>query len=202
MGLSESGDKKARKAADLLDDFDRILITLLLGTNLVQVALSACFTLLILKLYGPQYVFEGTLFLTAVQFIFAEMIPKRIAKNNPTKVSIRYSSSLSSLIRFFSPVTNLLTKLTNWISTLIGDTTPPVVNEDELDDMVEAVSDTQDVSQGTLLRSALRFDDCEAESIMTPIQSVIFLDSTLDDKRVLHDVTQSRHSRLPVIDGN
>ena len=200
-GLVESGDKRAGNVVDLLEDFDRILITVLLGTNLAQIALSACFTLLIIHLWGSKYVFEATLLLTVVQFIFAEMIPKRIARNNSTRVSLRHSGSIQVIIRFFSPVTRQLAKLTDWLSDILGEE-PPVVNENELEDMVEAVSDTQTHSQADLLRSAVRYDDTRAESIMTRMDSVITISADLSDEEVLSAVRRSRHSRLPVTDND
>lgn len=198
-GLGESGEVRADDVVELLEDFDRILITVLLGTNIAQIALSSCFTLLVIRLWGSRYIFEATLVLTVTQFIFAEMIPKRIARNNPTRVSLRNSGSISAIIKFFSPVTNLLSKLTEWVSELLGEA-PPVVNEDELEDMVEAVSDNQSHSQANLLRSAVKYDDTIAESIMTRIDAVITIDSDLSDEEILNIVTHSMHSRLPVTD--
>ncbi|MGI5888280.1 MAG: hemolysin family protein [Oscillospiraceae bacterium] len=199
--LSENGNRSARRAVRILDDFDRALITLLLGTNLLQILLSSLFTLFVIREYGSGYVFTATLILTAVQFIFAEMAPKRAAGNRPMATTLKYSASLEKLIRFFKPVTWVISKITDWVTRILGES-PPVVDESELEDMVKEVSRKQSRAQGRLLRSAMKFDDSPAANVMTPIASAVMLSLGSDEASILSEIKHCRHSRLPVIDSN
>ena len=102
--LAEKGDKKAKLVLDLLENFDSLLSTILIGNNIVNIACASVATLLFVRLLGEeQGPSVATIVITIVVLIFGEVTPKSIAKENPEKFAMFAAPFLNVLMIILTP---------------------------------------------------------------------------------------------------
>ncbi|MEN6339579.1 MAG: hemolysin family protein [Clostridiaceae bacterium] len=203
MSLSENGNKRAKRVLYILDHFDQALTTILIGNNITHIACASAATLFVSKLWGVSAVTAATFVTTLVVFLFAEMLPKRIAKSVSEPYALAVSGSLIFLMKILSPVARMFSSL----GRLVGkpfrkQADPPTVSEDELYDIIETVA-TEGVIDGEkteLVQSALEFSDTSAFDILTPWDNVVKISAAMSEAEVLDVIKNNIHSRLPVVD--
>lgn len=200
----DKGDRSAKKAMFVLDNFDKAITTILIGTNIVQIVTATIVTVLVTKRWGVSAVTLSTFVTTFVVFFAGEMLPKSIAKKYSLSLSLALSPSLKAFMTLFSPLAYVLTALGQSVAKHTRGDTEFTVTEDELYDIIENMKDDGelDAEKGELVHSALMFADVAAESIMTPRVDVTALDISSEPAEILERVKASRHSRFPVYSGN
>ena len=107
----ERGDSRAETALRVLDDFDRAVTTVLIGTNITHLAVASMVTVIVTNRYGLSFVAVGTIITTLAVFFFGEMLPKSIAKRYCEPLSLVCASSLWMFMRLFTPISFVLTKI-------------------------------------------------------------------------------------------
>ena len=199
----ERGDSRARKALHILDNFDRAITTILIGTNIVHLSAAAIVTVMVTRLWGTGAVLWGTIATTLVLFYFGEMLPKSIAKRYSERLCLQTAGSLCFFMRFFAPLARLLTAIGQGAARLTKGDGEVSVTEDELYDIIEDMTDagTLDLEQGDLVQSALEFGDITVEHVLTARVDMAALDVSWPLERITDVIRQQRHSRLPVYDG-
>jgi CBS domain containing-hemolysin-like protein len=203
---AEEGSKTAAAACRILSDFDRILSTILIGNNLVNIAASALATVIAMDLFpGEKGVGAAlaTLVMTVMILIFGEIVPKVLSKEHAEKVSRFCAIPLRILMGILSPVVYLTVGAVDLLSRLWGkesEENAPSVTEDELVSIIETAEeeDVIDEDKSDLLQSAIEFSDITVEEILTPRTEMIAIDIEDTPEEILETVLESPHSRLPV----
>lgn len=199
----ERGDHRAKKAIFVLDNFDRAITTILIGTNIVHLSAAAIVTVMVTNLWGTGAVAWGTVGTTLVLFYAGEMLPKTIAKRYSERISLGSAGSLCFFMRFFGPLAAVLTAIGQTAARLTRGDGEVSVTEDELYDIIEDMTDagSLDEEQGDLVQSALEFGDVTVENVLTARVDMAAVDAAWPPRQIMEFIRTQRHSRLPVYDG-
>lgn len=198
--LANDGDKKAKEVLDLTEKFDSMLSTILVGNNIVNIAMSAIATVLFMELYPVYGATIATAVITVIVLIFGEISPKSLAKENPEKFAMFSAPFLKFFMVILAPVNwifgwwkKLLAKLFN------ADGVNPITEDELLTIVEEAETEGSiDTDQSELIQNAIEFNDLEAWDVLTPRVDIkaIEIDETQDEIAELF--LSTGFSRLPV----
>ena len=197
---ADRGDPRAIRAMEVLNDFDKAITTILIGTNISHIVGAAISTLFVTRLWGNAAVTVSTFVTTLIVFFFGEMLPKSFAKKYCESLALWASGSLRFLMKLFTPVSFLLTKFGQAVAKLTKGDGEVSVTEDELYDIIETLTEegSLDEEKGELVYSALEFDDVSAGDILTARVDMVALDIDDPQSVLLEQIKGSTHSRLPV----
>lgn len=202
--LAAGGNKRAKLALSLAEDYDRLLSTILVGNNIVNIAASALATSLFLALLNGNNGLATTLstvVMTIVILIFGEVSPKTIAKESPEKIAMAFSPVLRALRMLITPINVFFVLIKKLLHLIVKPVETESYIEEELMTMVdEAQSEgDMDAHEGELIRSAIEFnDDRDVQSILTPRVDVTALEDTASMEEAADLFRQSGYSRVPV----
>lgn len=197
----QNGSKRAGIALRMAEDYDRLITTILVGNNIVNIAGTALATVLFTMLLGAYGATASTVFMTVLILIFGEVSPKAIAKESPEKLATAFAPVLRVLMIILKPVNALFIKWKRLLSRVIkpDDSSNPI--EAELMTLVdEAQSEgDMDAHEGELIRSAIEFnDDRDVVSILTPRVDVTALEDTCTMEEAAVVFRETGYSRLPI----
>ena len=198
--LVEKGNKKAKLVNKLLDNYDSLISTILIGNNIVNIAGASLGTVLFVDLMGNIGATVSTAVVTVVVLIFGEITPKSIAKDNPEKFSMFSAPLIRTLIFFFTPLNLIFSGWKKLISKIFKVESDNKMSQEELLMLVEEVEEegTIDEEESSLLKNAIEFSELKAEDILThrvDIEAVSTEDTKEDIAKVF---TDTKFSRLPV----
>ena len=202
---AEDGDPSAARVLAMSEQYDKLLSTILIGNNIVNIAAASIGTVLFTRLLDPQRgATVSTIVLTIVVLIFGEVTPKSLAKEMPERVATAVSPFLSLLMLLLSPLTWLFTQWKKLLGHFIHSGEADTITEGELMTMVsEAESDCELTDrESQLIRSAIEFDDVEVEEILTPRVDVVAVEDTTSLEELAQTFAESGYSRLPVYHDN
>jgi CBS domain containing-hemolysin-like protein len=200
---ADDGDKRAGKVLYILDNFDKALTTLLIGTNIMHIACSSMVTLMASKIWGNKAVTASTFVITFIVFIFVEMIPKSYAKACSEVLAPRLAGSLIFLMKLLTPISFLFSGISKLVTKIVG-TAPeeePTVSEEELFDIIENIDEEDDIDEdeAELVQSALEMTVKPARDILIPWDKVVCITPDMDDDAILDLVENTIYSRFPVV---
>lgn len=200
----DRGDRRAKKALYVLDNFDKAITTILIGTNITHLAAASYVTVQVTRLWGVDAVTLSTFVTTIVVFMLGEMLPKSIGKKYSRRLAMATAGSLVFFMLIFTPISAVLTAIGQAFASLTKGDKEVTVTEDELHDIIEAMTDEGELEeeQGELVHSALDFGETTVDSILTArvdLDAVNVADSPAD---IALQVKRARHSRLPVYEGS
>lgn len=200
---ADRGDARAKNALFLLDNFDRAITSILIGTNIVHIAVASIVTVAVTRRWGLGVVSLSTILTTIVVFFLGEMLPKSLGKKYNEKLLLSCAGPMRVLMRLFAPLSALLTAIGQSAARLSRGDPEISVTEDELYDIIEDMTEegSLDEEQGELISSALQFGDVTVESILTPRVDVTAIDVDDSLEEILALVRSQNHSRLPVYEG-
>ena len=199
-----NGSKRAKLAYTLAEDYDRLITTILIGNNIVNIAASSLATSLFLVLLNNQANLAttvSTVVMTIVILIFGEVSPKAIAKESPENLAMTFAPVLKLLCTIFTPFASLFSALKKLLTKLFKTEESESFIEEELMTMVdEAQSEgDMDAHEGELIRSAIEFnDDRDVLSVLTPRVDVTAIEDTATMDEAAEIFRSSGYSRLPV----
>ncbi len=200
---AEEGNKKAKIATYIADNFDRALSTILIGNNLVNIASASISTMIAISLIGEEMgTTVATVVMTILLLIFGEISPKIVAKEMNEKFSLGVARILRFLMIVLSPVVWVTVSVVNIISKIwtknIQEETG--ITEDELLTIIETVEDEGviDENQSELLQSALEFSDIEVSEIIVPRVDMLAINIDAMEESVVQTLIEARFSRVPV----
>ena len=201
---AERGEAGADNALYILDHFASAISTMLIGTNLCHLFLSALVTVMVTRRWGLSAVTVSTIVTTLAVFFAGEMLPKSVAKKFPERMAKACSSSMRVFMMVFFPLSYLLTAVGEFAARLTRGEPELSVTEDELYDIIEDMTEEGSLGeeQGELISSALQFGDLTVESVLTPRMDVAALDVEADGDSILTEIKAQNHSRLPVYEGS
>ena len=199
---AKQGNRAARRTSWLLLRTDRLLGTILIGNNLVNVIASSLATLLALRLWGDFAVAPTALALTLVLLIFGEITPKTYATLRPERVAFPASLPLLWLQRLFSPLLWLMNGVSNGILRLCGldpaQRRSRPLNNDELRSVVSESSEKLSANRQDMLLSILDLEKITVNDLMVPRNEVQGIDLDDDVESIIGQLRNTTHTRLPV----
>ncbi len=198
--MSENGRKGAKLALRLSENYDSLLSTILVGNNIVNIALASVSTILFVRLIGNAGATVSTAVITAVVLIFGEVTPKSIAKDYPEKFAIFSAPALTVLTVILKPVNFLFVKWKQLIGKLFGSKESKSMTPEELLIVLEEVEKEGaiDKSEGELLANALEFGESTAEEILTHRTEMEAVGLDWDKSMIADVFGRTGFSRLPV----
>ena len=196
----------AHRVASMVEQPERILSTILLGNNLVNVAFTALITVVVLNLLGEGN--EGiaaivaTIVGTALLLIFGETIPKTIAVHQAERISFWYARPLQMIETLFWPVVFLIRALANRTTRLLG-VNPHArdsITEGELLTLIDIgeAEGTFEPSEAELLQNVFRFGDRQVREVMTPRPEMVGIPRSATLNHFLEVYAMHSHTRFPV----
>lgn len=204
--LEENGDKKAARTLRVAENYERMISTVLIGNNIVNIASASLATVIFTVLLGADKgAAVSTVVMTIVVLIFGEVLPKNYAKNNADSLAMVVSGPISFLMTVFKPLSAALSALSGLMSRLTGgEDDKPSVTEEELKYIVESIEEegVLEENESDLVQSALEFDEIEVQEIVTPRVDMVTLDVEDSWEEILELAKTSKVSRIPVYEGS
>lgn len=199
--LAEDGHKRAKLVLKLSNDYDRLISTILIGNNIVNILAASLGTLMFVKLLGEDIgATVSTVVVTVVVLIFGEISPKSIAKDFPEKFAMFSAPIIQFLIWILTPLNFLFWLWKKFLSLFLKKKDDEKLSQAELLMFVEEVQEggSIDTNEGHLLRNAIEFGDLKAEDILTHRVDLeaLLVDATPEE--VAEQFENSKFSRLPV----
>lgn len=201
----DEGSKKAALVFRLVDDPSKLLGTILVGNNLVNIGASSLTTAIMIEYFGSAAVGISTGVLTLVILIFGEITPKTLATHHAEKLAYTYAPFINLLMILFTPVTFLTGHLT---SALIKHSdedseTETAVTEQELRTMVDMSKEegVLESDERTMINNVVDFGDTEARNIMVPAISMKCVPDDITYEELISAFASDQYSRMPVYSG-
>ncbi len=198
--MAEKGNRRADLALRLSEQYDKLISTILVGNNIVNIAMASLGTLLFVGLYGDIGATVSTVVVTVVVLIFGEITPKSIAKDYPEKFAMFSAPIIRLLIWVLTPVNFLFSQWKKLVSRLFHSSEDTKMSQEELLLLVDEVQQegSIDETEGELLRNAIEFRDLVAEDILTHRVDLEAVPVDATKEEIAECFTQSRYSRLLV----
>jgi CBS domain containing-hemolysin-like protein len=203
----EEGNRRAMRIARMLEKPGRLIATILIGNEVVNVAISSVTAAVLLPLY-PRYG-EPLAFVlgTLGILILGDIVPKSIVWPRAKAVSLRIAAPLAAFSRAVAPVRFVMEKLSEWILRLLGGGSPrdtrETVSEAEFRALVDAGEETGTLDPGEkeLIHNIFEMTDQRAGEIMTPLPDVFMVPGDLPYADLVERYRRYRRSRIPVYEG-
>lgn len=198
--LAEKGNKKAALVLKLSDNYDKLLSTILIGNNIVNILLASLGTVVFVAFYGDIGATVSTAVITVTVLIFGEISPKSIAKDNPEKFSIFAAPLINALVVVLTPVNFIFTMWKKLLSLIFKGDDDSKMSQEELIMMVEEVEQdgSIDSDESELLKNVIEVTDKQAKDILTHRVDVEAVPITATKDEIARKFTETRFSRLPV----
>ena len=198
--MAEQGDKRAERALALAEQYDRLLSTLLIGNNIVNIAAASIGTVMFVRYYGDLGATISTVVITIVVLIFGEISPKSLAKDSPERFAMLSAPLLRILMWVLAPLNFLFSQWKKLLTVIFRVKDDRRLTQQELLVLVDEVEQEGgiDRDEGELLRSAIEFPDQEAEDILTHRVDLEAVQMNASREEVAKVFRESRYSRLLV----
>lgn len=201
---AEDGDSSAARVLNMAEQYDKLLSTILIGNNIVNIAAASIGTILFTRMLGAERgATVSTIVLTIIVLIFGEVTPKSLAKEMPEKVATAVSPFLVLLMTLMTPLTWLFTQWKKLLGHFVHSGEADTITEGELMTMVSEAENDGELTdrESELIRSAIEFDDVEVEEILTPRVDVVAVEDDIPLEELAQTFAESGYSRLPVYHG-
>ena len=204
---ADAGEAGAARALRITEDNERLIGSVLLGNNLVNILAASLATALFTRLFGESGVALATLVMTLLVLIFAEVLPKTYAITNAERAAALVSGPIAVVVRLFAPMVGAVRRLVRGILWLVGVPTDPDADvlavREEIAGALhlghsEGVVEKEDRDR---ILGALDLSDRTVEEVMLHRSQIEMIDAAGDPQAILTQCLQSRHTRLPVFDG-
>ena len=198
--LADNGNKRAVLALKLSGDYDRLISTILIGNNIVNIMIASIGTLLFVGIYGDIGATISTVVVTIVVLIFGEITPKSIAKDAPERFALFSAPFIRLWIWVLTPLNFLFSKWKKFVSRFFKTDDSEKMSHEELLLFMEDVEQdgSIDKNEGELLRNALEFRELTAAEILTHRIELEAVNVNESHEEIARAFTQSRFSRLLV----
>ena len=205
--MIEQNIKGAQKLEDLLQNPNKLLGSILVGNNLVNIMASSLATMIAIHLSGGSSSGVGvgiaTGVMTLLVLIFGEITPKSLSAQNAQKIALLVAPLISVIVTIFSPVVIILMWITNGLVKLFGGnptSNRPFITADELKTIVtvsheEGVLETEEKQ---MIYNVFNFGNSCAKDIMIPRTDMIAIDAEWGYKEILEFYKEEQFSRMPV----
>lgn len=205
--LCEEGNKKAQTVQKILDHYSKMLSTILVGNNIVNISASSLATTIALNLWGSYAVGIMTGILTLAVLLFGEITPKTWAMYSSEKISLAYAKIIYILMFLFTPVIVIIDKLSGGIMLLFHINTSEkaaTVTEKDLKTYVDVSHEDGaiETEEREMIYNVFDFSDSEAKDIMIPKINVVMADVNSSYNELLRIFKESMYTRIPVFEND
>ena len=205
--LREKGDKRATRAGKLLERKEELLNMLLVGNEIVNVALSVILTSIFLKLFGAAGLPIATFIATVLLLIFGEITPKSVTTTHPETCAFALSDFVKLFFYILRPLVIFFTFLSRSILRLFGISTKKKAvsfTEDEIKTLIDVGGEEGVLEAGekTMMSRVFKFTDLNATDIMIPRLKVICINPEMSYRDVVRLSEQTRISKFPVYEND
>lgn len=201
--LAKRGDKNASTVEKLLLRKDRLISSLLIGNNLVNVVGTSLATSIAIAFLGESGVVVASLVMTFILVIFAEVMPKTYAVNNADRFALAVSKIVNVIVILLTPLSWGLERITQPITKRNGNDEDD--REEELRGMIQLhgadATDAEAREQSAMLSSVLDLGEVTVDEVMTHRGSVEMIDAESAPEDALRQVMESPYTRHPVYSG-
>lgn len=202
---ADNGNKKAKTAIEIANDFERMISAILIGNNVVNIAASSIATVIATNILGENYgPVVSTVVMTILVLIFGEVLPKCYGKQNSESIALNSGGILKLLIKLFSPFIFILVKLQSYVIKLTSKNkeAEPSITEEELMYIIENVEEegVLNEDESELVQSALEFNDITVKEVLTHRVDIVAVDINDGIDEIVDTVIKERFSRIPVYD--
>ena len=206
---ADEGKKSARLVLHVCEKYDRALITVLIGSNIVAIVASAISTILFYNLLSSSGLMDETISLISsiiislLIYIIGDALPKTIARSIPDTVSKLFVYPIYWLMLLLFPITWAFEKLTKLIEHIFRVKEETQFDEEDFENVVEKISDegVLEEEQSDIIQSALDFADTNVKEVLTPRNKIYALNIKEIDREKLHQIIlETNYSRIPVYD--
>ncbi|HAL49377.1 MAG: HlyC/CorC family transporter [SAR202 cluster bacterium] len=205
--LVSIGAPGAKRVANMISQPERLLSTILLGNNLVNVAFTSVITVTVVKYVGEgnegQGVAIATFVATAILLLLGEIIPKTVAVKKSERVAFVYASPLKWTEYLLLPFVLILQWITRRLNAMLGDTTSRgSITEGELRTLIDIgeAEGTFEASEAEMLENVFQFGDQQVREVMTPRTEIQFLQRGSTFQEFLEVYSENVHTRFPIYD--
>jgi CBS domain containing-hemolysin-like protein len=199
--LAEEGLSKAVILNRLLERPNRLLATILVGNNIVNVGIAAVITSLAISFFGNRGVGIAIGVATLMILVFSEITPKAFAAKNAERVSLFVARPISTLVQLLYPVVRGLVLITTPVIRIFGgETKRPFITEEEIKMLVE-VGEKEGIiekDEKEMIKSVFKFGDTTAKEVMVPRIDISAIDGNADLEEAKKLVLETGYSRTPV----
>ncbi len=203
--MKEEGAKGAKLVSDLIEEPNKLLSSILVGNNVVNIAATSISTSLFMGLLGdkPGAVPLATAVMTVLVLIFGEITPKTIAANNSEKVAVAVSKPIKLVIFIVRPIVWGFNIITNVIFKLLGindKSAQPYITEEELKTMVNVSHEEGllEMEEREIINNVFQFGDMQAKEAMVQRLDMVALNSEDTYEEIIEMFKTEKLSRLPV----
>ena len=198
---ADAGNRRAALALRLVDQYDNLLSTILVGNNIVNLSASSLATVFFtegLRLQNGAVI--STAVITIVVLVFGEVSPKSLAKEYPESFAMFSAPIMRILMFILTPVNILFSLLKKLLSKVFHKQGDSGITEEELVTMVDQAESEGGLDQheSKLIRSAIEFNDMEVDEILTPRVDIVAVEDTDSMDDIAQAFAESGYSRLPV----
>lgn len=199
--MAGEGNKKAKLVMKLSDEYDKLLSAILIGNNIVNIAMTAIATVLFVGIYGADVgATAATVVITIVVLIFGEITPKNVAKEKPEKFAMFSARIIHFFMILLTPLIVIFSGWKKLISKLFKLDYDNVITEEELITIVEEAETEGGIGeeQSELIQNAIEFNDLDAWDVLTPRVDLVAIDVSTPEKEIAELFRKTGFSRLPV----
>lgn len=199
---ADDGDKNSQAVLDTVEKYDRLISTILIGNNIVNIASASIATVVFVRNFGNIGSTLSTIIMTIIVLIFGEVLPKNLAKNHAEGISKFVNPIIKILIYICLPISWLLGKLSNLFNSLFASKkmSDDSLTEDDLLTIIDEIEEEGKIKpyEKDLISSAIKFDDIEVKDIVTPRKdlTVINVDSSVEE--ICKTFEDTKFTRIPV----
>ncbi len=199
---SKKGSIKAKNSLMIVENFDKALITLLIGNNLTHIGFASLVTLMATKLWGIGSVKYTTLAAAIILFFMSELVPKSYAKANSEKFALRVSGSLLKMMKVFSPIVKGFFLISVILEKVLPEKQEEQITDEELMDMIDVAhaEGSLDDEETYLVKLAIQFEEKKVKDVYIKLENVEMIDSELNNQETIEIIQENRYSRMPVYD--
>ncbi|ACZ18656.1 protein of unknown function DUF21 [Thermanaerovibrio acidaminovorans DSM 6589] len=204
--FAEEGRPGAKRALDLLQDFQRTISTILVGGNIVDILMTSIASTIFALLFGPIGVLYATVLMTVLIILFGEVLPKSYVKDVSEPFALASAPVVALLVRLLKPIAWVISSISSildrWRST--GRRMEPSVTHDELLHILETMLDERVLPQPEkeLIENAVNFNELQVWEIQTPRVDLFALNVHEDPRRIREMLLKNQYSRVPIYEGS
>ncbi len=201
--MVNEGVKGAKTLDKLLANSNKLLSTILVGNNLVNIAASAIATSLAINYFGSGGVGISTAIITVLVLVFGEITPKSLAASNSEAVALKVARPLNLLVKIFTPITTIFMAITDLIIKGLGgnpDEDKPFVTEEDLRTMVEVGHEegVLEKEERNIIDNVFAFREFQVKDVMTTRTDMVAVENNIGYDELIGIFKEEQYSRLPV----
>ena len=198
--MATDGNKRAALALELIERYDELLSTTLIGNNIANIGNTAVATVFFVRLYGVYGPTVSTIVMTIIVLIFGEVTPKVLAKEKAEFFAMAFAPVINTLRILFTPFNFLFSQWRKFLLKVLKVDEDKGITEDELLTIVEEAETEGNIQQdhSELIQNAIEFDELEAWDVLTPRVDIEAIDIEMTEDEVAEMFLETGFSRLPV----